>query len=77
MTVHINKSAIANILYFVEVFDIAVVHIMMDTSMEKVINVHIKYLWIIHLKACAEGLLYTNLDEPNMIANPTNVSVNA
>ena len=38
---------------------------------------HIKEGKIIHFKACVEGLLYTNLDDPTMITNPTNVSFNA
>ena len=29
-----------------------------------------------HLKACAEGLFCTNIYEPSMITNPTNVSIN-
>ena len=49
----------------------------MDTSNEKVINVHIKDGKIIHFKACAEGIFYTNIDEPSMITNINNVSVNS
>ena len=55
MKFHINESSMANILYFAEVDNIAGVHIMMDTSKEKVINVHIRDGKIIHFKACAEG----------------------
>ena len=36
----------------------------MDTSKEKFINVHIKGGKNIHFKACAEGIFYTNLDNP-------------
>ena len=43
MKVHINKSSISNTIYFAEVANIAGVHIKMETSKEKVINVHIKY----------------------------------
>ena len=32
---------------------------------------------IIHFKACEEGLLYTNLNDPTMKTNPTNVSLNS
>ena len=32
---------------------------------------------IIHFKVCAQGLFYTNLNDPTMITNPTNVSLNA
>ena len=49
----------------------------MDTSKEKLIKVHIKDGKIIHFKSCAEGILYTNLNDPTMITNPTNVSLNA
>ena len=48
----------------------------MDKSKEKVVNVHTNGGKIIHFKACAEGIFYTNLDDPSMITNPTNVSVN-
>ena len=41
-TVNINKYYMANILYFSEVTNIKRVHIKMDTSKEKLINVHIK-----------------------------------
>ena len=43
MEVHINEFSMANILSFVEVANISGVHIKMDTSNEKLINVHIKY----------------------------------
>ena len=52
-----------NILSFEEVANITGVNINMDTSKEKVINVHIKDGTFIHLKAYAEDLLHTNLDE--------------
>ena len=77
MKFHINESSMENILYFVEVAHIAVVHIKMDTSKEKLINVHIEDGRIIHFKAYAEDLLYTNLNDPTMITNPNNVSLNA
>ena len=67
----------ANILSFAEVSNIAVVHINMDTSKEKVINVHIEDGKFFHFKACVEGISYTNLNEPNMIINPTIFSLNA
>ena len=54
-----------------------VVHIKIDTSKEKVINVHIKGRKSIHFKACTEGLFYKNYDDPSMITNPNNVSFNA
>ena len=46
----------------------------MNTSKEKVINVHIKYGKCIHFKPCAEGIFYTNIDDPRMNTNPPNVS---
>ena len=67
----------ANILYFSEVANISGLHIKMDTSKVKVINFHIKDRKIIHFKACVEGHFYTNLDDPSMITNPTNFSINA
>ena len=42
MQVHINESSMANILHFAEVSNIEGVHINMNTSKEKVMNVHIK-----------------------------------
>ena len=42
MKVHINESSMADILYFAEVANITGVHINMDTSKEKSINVHIE-----------------------------------
>ena len=65
------------ILYFVEFAKIAVVPIKMDTSKEKVINVQIEDGKIINFKAFAEGLFYTNLNDPTIITNPTKVSLNA
>ena len=47
MTLHMNESSVANILSFVEVAYIAGVHINMDTSKEKVINIHMQYKHII------------------------------
>ena len=67
----------ANILSFSEVSNIAVVHINMDTSKENFINAHIKDRNIIHFKACAERIFYTNIDDPRTIINNNNVSVNA
>ena len=49
----------------------------MDMYNVKVINVHIKDGKIIHFKECAEGILYTNLNDPTMIISPTNVYLNA
>ena len=77
MKVHINESSMAKILYFSEFTNIAGVHIKMETSKEKVINVHTKDRKIIHFKAFTEGLFYTNLNDATMITNPTNVPPNA
>ena len=49
----------------------------MYTSKEKVINVHIKDGEVIHFKAFMEGLFYTNIYDPDMIINTTNICVNA
>ena len=75
MKVYINKSSMENILSFVEGAKIAGVHNKIDTPKEKVINVHIKDGEIIHFKACAEILFYTNINDPIIITNPTNVSL--
>ena len=48
----------------------------MDTSEEKLINVHIEDGKTINFKACAQGLLYTNINDPTMITNTTNVYLN-
>ena len=77
MNLHKNESSMANITYSSEFAKIAGVYIKMDTSKEKIINVHIKNRNIIYLKACAEGLFYTNLDDPSILTIPTNVSINA
>ena len=66
----------SSILSFAESANIVGVHIKMDTSKEKVINVHIEDRKIVHFKACSEVLLYTNLNDPIMITNPMNVSLN-
>ena len=50
MKVHTNESFMANILSFAEVANISGVHIKMDTSRRKLINVHIKDGKIIHFK---------------------------
>ena len=42
MKVHINESSMANILPFAEVANMAGVHIKMDMSKGKIINVHIE-----------------------------------
>ena len=76
MTVHINESSMANILSFAEVANIAGVHIKMGTLKGKFINLHMQDRQILHFKACAEGMLYTYLDDPNMVTNPINTSVN-
>ena len=52
------------------------VNIKMDTSKEKVINVHIEDGKTIHFKACSEHILYNNLNEPTSITNTLNVSLN-
>ena len=67
----------ANILFFADVAKISGVHINMDTSKGKVINVHIEVGKIIHFKSFAEGLFYTNLNDPTMITYITNVPLNA
>ena len=61
------------ILSFAEVTNIVGVHINIYTYKGKVINVYIKYGKIIHFKAYAEYLSYTNLNDPTMITNPTNI----
>ena len=66
----------ANILSFVEVANISGVHIKMDTFKGKVSNVHTEDSKIIHFKACAEGLFYTNLNDPAMITDPDNFPLN-
>ena len=65
-----------NILSFEEVTDIVVFHINMDASKEKVIKFHMQDRRIIHFRACAEGMFYTNLDDPSMVTYPINTSVN-
>ena len=65
-----------NSLSFAEVANIVGVHINMDTSRKKIINVNIGDGKIIHYKACAEGIFYTSLNDPTMITNNTNVSLN-
>ena len=64
-----------NILYVAEVANIAEVHIKTihqrkghQRSYQRQKN--------IHFKECVEGILYTNIDEPSMITNTNNVSVN-
>ena len=74
---HINESSMEKILSFAEVPNIPVLHINMDMSKEKLIDLHIEDGKIIHFKACAEGVVYTILNEPTMITNPTNVYLNA
>ena len=72
MTIHINEYSMVDILYFSKFAKITGVRIKMDTSKEKVINVHIRDENFIHSKACAEGIFNTNIDDPSMITNPTN-----
>ena len=72
-----NESTMENTLSFEEVAKIVGVHIKMDTSKEKVINVHIKNGKFIHFKACAESLFYTNRYYPSIITHPTYVSDNS
>ena len=67
----------ANIFSFVDVANILGAHIKMETSKEKVINVHIKDRKIIHFKACAEGLFYANINDPTIITNTDNFSLHA
>ena len=66
----------AKILSFAEFINIAGLHTKMDTSKEKLINVHIEDGNIIHFKERAEGLFYTNRNNPTIITNPTNVYLN-
>ena len=66
-----------NIFSYVDVLNIAGVHIKMDKSKEKVINVHIEDRKIVHFKECVEGPFYTNLNDATMITNPINVYINA
>ena len=66
----------AKILSFAEFINISGLHTKMDTSKEKLINVHIEDGNIIHFKARAEGLFYTNRNNPTIITNPTNVYLN-
>ena len=76
MTVHVNEFFVANVLPFIEVVIIAVVHIKVDTTKEKFINVHIQDRRIIQFISYAEGLFYKNLADPSMFTNPINKSVN-
>ena len=75
--VHINESSTAEKLSFVGVANIAGVHIKMNISKGKLINVHIKDRKIINFKACVEGLFCTSLNEPTMITNTNNVTLNS
>ena len=76
MKFHINELSMVKTLYFAEVVNIVGVHIKMDKSKEKLINIHIKDGKIINFKECAEGIFYTNINELTMTTNPTNVSLN-
>ena len=76
MTVHMNESSMANILSFTEVSNIAGVHVKIDTSKGKVINFHMQDRWIIYFRACSEGLFNTKLDDPILVTNPINTSIN-
>ena len=67
----------ADILSFAEVTNIAGVHIKINMSKGKVINMHIENRKIINFKAFAEGIFYTNLNDPTMITTPDNFSLNA
>ena len=64
MTVHINESSMENISSFIEVSIIVGVHINMDTSKEKVINVHMQERHILHFITCTDGLIYKTLIAP-------------
>ena len=66
----------ANILSFAEVANIAGVHIKMGTLKGKFINLHMQDRRILHFKACAEGMLYTYLDDPSMVTNTINTTAN-
>ena len=48
----------------------------MDTSKGKLINVNMQDRRIIYIRACAKGLFYKNLNDPNMVTNHINNSVN-
>ena len=65
-----------DILSFSEVPNIVGVHIKMDTSKGKVIKVHMQDRRILHFRAFVEGVFYTNLDDPIMVTNPIDTSVN-
>ena len=75
MTVHINEPSVANILSFAEVSNIEGVHINMDTSNENIINGHMQDMCIIHFRVCAEGLFFTNLDDPSIFTNIINKKI--
>ena len=77
MKFHFNELSMEKILSFAEVANIAGVHINLDTPKGKLINVHIEDGKIFHLKALAQGLFYAKFNEPAMINNPINVSLNA
>ena len=64
---HKNESYMEKTQYFSEASNIARLHINIDTSKEKVINVHIKDRTFIHFKACAEVFFQKNIDDPSMI----------
>ena len=63
-------------LFFSDVTNIAGLHIKVNTSKEKVINLHIKDRKTIQFKAFTKGLFYTNINDPTMINNPTNAPLN-
>ena len=65
-----------DILSLSEVANIAGVHIKMDTSKVKVIIFHMQDRRILHFRAFFEGLFYTNLDDPIMVTDPIDTSVN-
>ena len=48
----------------------------MDSSKGKGINIHMQERRIMHLRACSEGLFFTNLGDPSMVNNPINTSIN-
>ena len=77
MKVYINESSMADILSFAEVTNIAGVHIKINMSKGKVINMHIENRKIINFKAFAGDFFYTNLNDPTMITTPDNFSLNA
>ena len=76
MTVHTDESSMDKILSFADASKIVEVHINMDTSKEKFINIHMQDTHIIYFRVYVEGLFYKNLYEPSIVTNDVNTSVN-